>query len=120
MYTGVLAFIVGPPVRHLTDRSCDYHVTTAVLSKYIRINGLCLTPGLLLPLLPPSQIASVSRNLVPWFGPSLYPQTIFSHGELCKKLLRTKVINAVRATYLAPKFVRMTVSLSCNDWYEPV
>lgn len=59
-------------------------------------------------LTPKYRVACVSRNLVPWFGPSLAHHCVFSHGAVFRDYLRTKVINAVRATYQAPKFVRMT------------
>ena len=49
-----------------------------------------------------------TRSTVPSFSPELRSSGLFSHSRSLQQLVLTKVINAERASYHAPKFLRLT------------
>jgi BTB/POZ domain-containing protein 9 len=60
--------------------------------------------------LPPllSQIGVASRSTVPTFTPELRTSGLFPHSRSLQQLILTKIINGERASYHAPKFMRLT------------
>ena len=75
-----------------------------------------LAPSLSLPSsLPPSflftplyQIGVTTRSTVPSFSPELRTSGLFPHSRSLQQLILTKIINGERASYHAPKFLRLT------------
>lgn len=56
------------------------------------------------------QVAVSRRCNVPLFTPDLRHMSAFAHSTALTSFLHAKIINAERASYYAPKFMRLTVS----------
>lgn len=78
---------------------------------------MCQLCKLLTPLTIPShppffpylpQVGVATRNPVPRFSPELRHSGLFPHSRTLQQMLLTKVINGERASYHAPKFLRLT------------
>ncbi len=59
---------------------------------------------------PLYKVGVARRNNVPSFGPSLREGSVFAHSHTLQQLLLTKLVNAERASYHAPRFLKLTVS----------
>ena len=57
-------------------------------------------------------MAVTSRSSVPSFTPDLQLIPAIPHCKVLHDLLLSKIINAERASYHAPKFLKLTVRLS--------
>lgn len=60
------------------------------------------------------KMAVTSRSSVPTFTPDLRVIPSMPHCEPFKELLLSKIINAERACYHAPKFFKLTVSVGLS------
>ena len=58
---------------------------------------------------PLYKLAVTSRSTVPSFTPSLRRTGVFAHSKTLQSFLLTKVINGERASYHAPRFLKLTV-----------
>ena len=63
-------------------------------------------------LLSSLQMAVTSRSSVPSFTPDLRVVPAMPHCKALRSLLLSKIINAERASYHAPKFFKLTVRVS--------
>lgn len=59
---------------------------------------------------PLYKVAVARRNNVPSFQPSLRQGSVFAHSHMLQQLLLTKIVNGERASYHAPRFLKLTVS----------
>jgi hypothetical protein len=57
---------------------------------------------------PLYKIGVASRSTVPTFTPELRTSGLFPHSRSLQQLILTKIINGERASYHAPKFMRLT------------
>lgn len=55
-----------------------------------------------------SQIGVATRSTVPSFSPELRTSGLFPHSRSLQQLVLTKIVNGERASYHAPKFLRLT------------
>ena len=56
------------------------------------------------------QVAVTKRSTVPSFTPELKHTSVFAHSKTLQQFLLTKMINGERASYHAPRFLKLTVS----------
>lgn len=78
---------------------------------------LVVQPEAALPGVTHYRVAMVSRSTVPSSEPELRQCGLFAHGKALQQVMLSKVINAERASYHAPKFLKLTVSDGWC-WYE--
>ena len=57
----------------------------------------------------PTQVGVTSRSSVPPFTPDLREIPLMPHCKLLQYALLSKIVNAERASYHAPKFLKLTV-----------
>lgn len=57
---------------------------------------------------PLYKVAVTKRSTVPLFSPELRYTRVFAHSKTLQQFLLTKVVNGERASYHAPKFLRLT------------
>lgn len=50
---------------------------------------------------------------MPTFSPELKHVGVFAHSRTLQQFLLTKIVNGERASYHAPKFLKLTVSSAC-------
>ena len=60
---------------------------------------------------PLYKVAVTKRSTVPSFYPELKHMGVFAHSTMLQQFLLTKMVNGERASYHAPKFLKLTVSV---------
>ena len=69
---------------------------------------------------PLYRVAVVKRSTVPTFSPELKHVGVFAHSKTLQQFLLTKIVNGERASYHAPKFLKLTVSpvYICTEYVQ--
>lgn len=60
---------------------------------------------------PLYKVGVAHRTNVPSFQPSLKERCVFSHSHTFQQMLLTKIVNGERASYHAPRFLKLTVRI---------